>query len=692
MTAQPKTFELTGGLDQETPALLVPPGRAIAALNHESVHRGYQRTEGYERFDGRNAPSSATLYMATFTAGVTLLARGATVTGLTSGATARVLDDATLTSGAWNGTGVGSVPLHNLTGTFTPGEALRVGGVTFATLGTVRESNGIVDGAVVVVERDYLIEARDYLRALIQLVPGSGPVRGVLWYDGKLNAWRDNAGATAGILHQSSAAGWVQPSLGRAVRYKEGTVEIEVGDTVTGAISGATGVVRSIVIDAETDWCRDAAGVMILDSSVGDFISDEVINVGATASAKTAEASGLVTFPAGGRYDFTIHNFYATLGFERIYGANGVGRAFEFDGDDVLIPISTGMPDDRPYFADAHKKHLFLTFEKGSLQHSDLGAPRSFTALFGAAELGAGHEITNVIGNAGSSLLVTTTSSLMMLTGNDSSDWSLDPLTDDNTGALAYTAQRIGQIIYLDLRGVRSVISTQTWGNFKVATFTRQIDTTLRDKRAAGVTPVASCVVKSKDQYLLFFSDGSGISIYFGRKKPEPMPFLYPFIVSCIHVAEVDGEERIFVGATNGYVYELNQGTSFDGEELPAFIHLAFGHQGAPQTFKRYSTQKVQMVAYPETEISAVALFDYDRGYQPLRDEEVFEIAGGGAGWAETVIAEFTWNAPTDAEAVTLLPGMGKSMSLVLFSSSVFMRSYIAQSATAYVSARGTAR
>lgn len=692
MSAQPKSFELNGGLDQETPALTVPPGRAIAALNHESVHRGYQRTEGYERFDGRAAPSSARLFIATFAAGAIELEEGQAVTGLSSGATARVLADATLTAGAWNGTGAGTAPLHQVSGSFTPGEALRVGGVTHATLTSIRESNGVDQGALVPVERDHLLAARNYLRAFIQPVPGSGPVRGVLWYKGKIHAWRDNAGATAAILHQSSAGGWTQPNLGREVRYKEGTSEIVEGNVVTGAISGATGTVRSIVRDGETDWCRDAAGVMILDASVGDFIANEVIRVAGVDKAKTAAASGMVAFPPGGRYDFTIHNFYATLGFERVYGANGVGRAFEYDGEDVIIPISTGMPEDKPFFADAHKQHLFLTYPKGSLQHSDLGEPRSFTALFGAAELGAGHEITNVIGNAGSSLLISTTDSLMMLTGNDSSDWSLDPLTDDNTGAMKYTAQRIGQIVYLDARGIRSVASTQTWGNFKVGTFTRLIDTTLKAKRAAGIQPVASCVVKAKDQYLLFFSDGSGISIYFGRKNPEPMLFEYPFVVSCLHVAEVDGEERVFVGATDGFVYEVNKGTSFDGDTVPAFIQLAFGHQGATQTFKRYPKAIFNMVAGPEAEVSVSPIFDYDRGYQPLKLEELLAFDGGGSMWGDMQTADFVWSAPTDAEATAYLQGMGKSMSLVMFSNSAFMRSYIAQSATIFLSPRGNAR
>ncbi len=136
MTARPLYYPLTGGLDQESAPIAIPPGRAIAVLNHESVSRGYQRTQGFERIDGRAKPSEATYSIATFTAAITTFATGQTVTGLVSGATARVLATPVLTSGAYNGTGVGYVALHLITGTFVTGEAMRVAGVTKATLDT----------------------------------------------------------------------------------------------------------------------------------------------------------------------------------------------------------------------------------------------------------------------------------------------------------------------------------------------------------------------------------------------------------------------------------------------------------------------------------------------------------------------------------------------------------------------------
>jgi hypothetical protein len=73
-------------------------------------------------------------------------------------------------------------------------------------------------------------------------------VRGVLWFDGKLNAWRDNAAATAGVLHHSTAGGWSATDLGHdPASTLGGPYEIKPGDIITGDQSGATATVRYVV-------------------------------------------------------------------------------------------------------------------------------------------------------------------------------------------------------------------------------------------------------------------------------------------------------------------------------------------------------------------------------------------------------------------------------------------------------------
>jgi hypothetical protein len=690
VTAQPTFFPLTGGLDQETPALTMPPGRVIACLNHEMASQGVRRTDGYERFDGRPAPSEARFYLIPFTNGAVAFVPGTQITGQSSGGKFTVLDVAVVTSGSFGGgNAVGYVPATNLIGALVGTENLRIGVTTYAKKGgTVEEADRFASAAN---EALYLamVEAR---RTAIGPVPGSGPVRGVLWYDGKLRAWRDNAGATAGVLHYSDElGGWSPQPLHLLFTFTDGgPYEFQVNDLIEGQTSGAQAVLQSIVVNSG-DWATsDAAGVMVAYMfGAGAFVAGEQLKVGInTDNAELVAVPSAITFPPGGRYEFDIFNFYGSVGFERAYGVNGVGPAFEFDGD-FVIPISTGMPDDKPFLVQAHKYHLFLGFPKGSLQHSDLGEPRSWTARLGASELGMGHELTSIIPSTSSALLVTTETTLAALTGNDSSDWVLQGLSDE-AGAKRFTQQRIGNVIYLDNRGIRSVESTSAYGNFKIGTYTAAINPTLDAKRREGVIPVASCIVKSKDQYLLFFSDGTGVSLFFGRKKPEPMLFEYPFVVSCIEVREVDGVERIWVGATDGYVYELNVGTSFDGADIEAFIALPFGHQGDPRSLKRYHKSIIEMVAGPHVELGVLPQFDYGNDYQPFVQELGTEIEAGDNSW--NLGGNFVWSAPAQSQVEVYLQGVGANMSLLIKSISTLMDSYVLQGVTIMYSVRGRKR
>ena len=85
MSAQPFFFPLAGGLDQESPAVAIAPGRAIAVLNHEAVSTGYARTQGFERFDGRASPAVTAFFVGTFSQGSADMV-GMLIEGATSGA------------------------------------------------------------------------------------------------------------------------------------------------------------------------------------------------------------------------------------------------------------------------------------------------------------------------------------------------------------------------------------------------------------------------------------------------------------------------------------------------------------------------------------------------------------------------------------------------------------------------------
>ncbi|WP_375188405.1 hypothetical protein [Sphingobium yanoikuyae] len=689
MTAAPYPFIIAGGLDQETPTLAIQPGRAIACLNHECAPDGYKRTQGFERFSGKPSPAAYELMIGEFTDSVSSLA-GEIVTGATSGATCRIVAVTVESGDPDDGDAAGTFCADDIDGEFVQAEYLMVDDIAVARLSQPPFQRDRMETAATLA---YWRTATAARRAAILKPEGSGPVRGVLWYDGALYAWRDKVDVSAGRVHKATPNGWTVVDFGSSLAFSGGgPLELIAGSVITGSTSGATATVRSVALDAGTDWAEgDATGSLVLDNVTGTFVEDELLDSAPALGVATVTAfTGPTTIPAGGRYEFVVHNFYGSVGFGRAYGVNGTGPAFEFDGSNLFF-ISTGMPDDRPFLIAEHKKHLFLGFPKGSLQNSALGEPRSFNAILGAAEFGMGKELTNLIPNTADSMIVMTDGSMSALTGNDVSDFLLQTVSED-AGAKRFTAQSIGSVVYMDNRGLRKAAAAQNYGNFNLGTFSTQISKTLDKKRELGAKPCASMVIKAKDQYLIFFDDRTGISFYMGRKNPEAMIFEYPFVVTCCHVAEVDGKERIFVGADDGHVYELNVGPSFDGQAIEAMVQLAYGNQRAPRVNKRYHKIALDVEATPGVQISILAQFDNAGDLQPYPHAENIALTGGGGIWGVSDWADFYWDAPDVARAETSNPGSGENISPIIVSISDFMDGYTLQSATILWSQRGMKR
>ena len=82
---------LTDGLDLVTTPVMVPPGHLISSNNFEpDINGGYKRIPGIERYDGHISPHDGDYYIADVVISG-IIAIGDTITGATSGATAKVL-------------------------------------------------------------------------------------------------------------------------------------------------------------------------------------------------------------------------------------------------------------------------------------------------------------------------------------------------------------------------------------------------------------------------------------------------------------------------------------------------------------------------------------------------------------------------------------------------------------------------
>ncbi|MFN8829158.1 MAG: hypothetical protein ACK50Q_18560 [Labrys sp. (in: a-proteobacteria)] len=659
MSVEDRTFALGGGLDLITPAMMVPSGRAIFAENYEPEVRGYRRIGGYERMDGREKPSTAAYWTLAYRNGTAAFSEGDIVTGQTSGATGRVLASATAATGR--------LALAVVTGTFVEGENLRVGGVTRA----IADAGSLIDGEPdETLRRAYQAAAIAYARSLIQPVPGSGPVRGTVTYRGTIYAWRDNVGATACAMWRATSSGWQAVGNYRTINFSSGgPTEILPLQTITGATSGISAVVRRVILQSGTWPGGDAAGYLVIDNHAGSFVAEN-LNVGASLNVATVAAnSTAITLPAGGRYDFLVKNFFGAAQTERLYFTNGVGYAHEFDGT-TLVPIKVPGLDaatDKPNHIGERSSHLFLSYASGTLMFSGIVDPVVFTVLTGAGEISVGNPIVGMVDSAKTALIIICRSQVHYVTGTDSTTFQRLPISD-RAGGVEWTVQSIGEPAFLDQIGVRRLSATQEFGDWRVGSLTQAVEPLFKAKAKAGVTAVGSMCVASKDQYRLFFSDGSGLVIYLGRKTPEVMPFKYPTVATCCWVGrDVNDREIALLGDASGYLYEVDAGTSFDGAAIPFVIRFPFNHVGSPRSDKRWHLAVLEVDAAPNTKLGIIYEVSYaNPDVQTAPESQDFSLSGGGGFWNEANWDEFYWSSSVQGQAEARLEAVGSNISIAV--------------------------
>lgn len=659
---------LKGGLDQLTPTLALGPGLCREAVNFEcAATGGYARVGGYERYDGRPSPSGGVYAIVQISSFVNTPTVGQTLTGATSTATGTILE-----------LGDNYLVLLPLTGTFVDGEIVSVG-VTMIGL-TV----SLTVSLSIQLQAQYLNLAADALRANIQPVPGSGPIRGIVshFLAGVYNiyAFRDNAGGTACNMFRATSSSWSQMTLFNEVAFSAGGPSIPAdGDTLTQG--GNTAIVKRVVLESGTWASSTAAGRLIVTTpSPGNFAAGAA-TVGAVP-VTLGGAQTAITLAPGGQYEFDLGNFAGQLTTRRIYGADGVNRCFEWDGL-VFVPIRTGAAVDTPKHIRVHHNHLIVSIGS-SIMGSGIGTPYNWTALAGAFEKATGDTITNMLVQPGNqdnaTLAIWGRNSTGMLYGTSTSDFKYVAYATAS-GGIDYMAQNLDQSYVLDDRGVVALRTAQEFGNFADATLTRNIQRFIEEKRSMAV---ASCINKDKSQYRAFFSDGSALYVTLVNGKligSMPQLFAHPF--SCVWNGEhTNGSDISFAGAAeDGYVYQLDIGSSFDGEPIDASITLNWNFLKSPRWEKRFhgASIEVQGLSYSLIQVGYLLGYNSEEIPQPTPADYQSDIGGSGH-WDDAFWDAFSWDGRTLSPTEVPLDGRAENIQFTLASSSDYIYPYTVNS------------
>ena len=613
-----ESFAPTGGLDVVTPPLQVPSGTAISALNFEvDLHAGYSRIGGYDRYvSGRTLTELNFQFMTVTYEGANPIESGTFLVGPTGKVYAKFIGMAT---GGYQLTqGTWQILVVETSPDLQVGQRLMW--TSFEGLNTIIRSLPAPISEGTYEERaEFRRNLRTFLGGIVES-PWQAPGVEV---DPKVYGLV--------VLNDTAVAVMRVASTGNAVF-------VTPDNQINGAIAEGRRWRKSV-----------QSGLPLTINSRVEFV---------TSTIGRLPTDSL-------RFD------------DRAFGVTGTSQAFIFTQTGVET-ISTGMATDTPDHIAIHVNRLWLSFGP-SLQFSALGDPKTWSPVVGAGEINAGSMITGLMPLTGESentaLLVSTERKLFILYGDNVDNFKLVEYAD-NSGALTGTLQWMGRAIFQNAFGLTTLSASQAFGGFASSSISSAIKPFLDSRRNKAT---ASMIVRNKNQYRVFFEDGSGVYVTFRPNKngyltPSGMfPIQFPHKITCAWSSILkgrgtlpEGEELILVGTETGDVFRLDVGWSFNGEPIPWHLRLAFNHFRDPSRIKafRRCRLEVQSAGYSAAQVG------YDIDYRGPEREITpdFRIntteQGANRFWSDAQWNRFRWDV-TLTEPITVdTPGSGQNFSL----------------------------
>jgi hypothetical protein len=658
-----------GGLDLVTPSLSLPPGSLRTAQNYECTQAGgYARIEGYERFDGKFAPSAAGYVIVQFTAFLFKPAVGDVLNQDVSVATGKVVAVRQMPGATY-------VALTQVLGNFDTTHMVHDGandvGIPIPALATITGKQNAM----------YTAAAANVYRALINPVPGSGPILDVFHLvvgnQDKVFAFRANAGGTAVNLYQASTSGWTSVALNNQIAFTASSVLPLQGDTLTQGAVHAT--ILRVVWSTGTTGASSAAGTLVLSNPTGGNFAAGAATSSSGGVLTLSGAQTAITLLPGGVWEHDKYNFSSASGQQKVYGCDGVNKGYEFDGV-TYTPIPTGANPDAPKHVVCHKGYLIFSLQ-GSIIGSAPAQPFKWTATDGAWEIATGGTVTGMVTVPGAqttaTLAVFQAENTAFLYGTDRTTFNYVTF-NTGIGALPGSIQNLFDVFVFDSLGVITVQTTLNFGNFASSSLTKNLLPFIIQQRTKIST---SCVFHTKGQYRVFFKDGYGLYLTMvNQQYLGAIPVQFPNPVNCIDVSNVStGAEKIYFGSSDnlGYVYQMDIGTSFDGQPINSYLTLAWDNLRSPRVLKRFRALSIEMQGNGYAEVMLGYNLNWKLPFvaQPLDLTFVSSFALA-QNWDQFTWDQFTWDGSTLAPSDMDIGGTAENIQLTIYSSTDFIPTY----------------
>jgi hypothetical protein len=545
-------IEFRGGLISNLSPLqhgLQAPGSARLLRNFEpSVEGGYRRIQGFSKFSSSLVPSFGNV-----------LVQG-------SGQSGTTLIVANLFIAPQEGD---TLTIAGVTGTYT----IATGGVSYNSTNKV--------ATLTLVET---LDSSPADKAAVTFNVNRGLITGVAFWENNTIAVRNNN------VFTSTGTTWTR---------------INVPSYGTVLVNGATQTGASLIVDGLTGIPQAGdtftiAGVELVYTVLS---TPTVTSGGATLSISPSLDSSpadnaAITFLTANRTSTQKNRFtkYRIGTTEKIASVNNV--SYPVIWDNSVYNQLNSAPTDVLGASHVvwHKNQMF--FAKGDLL--TFTAPYTdsdFNPANGAGNIAIGSRISGIIPFR-EQLIIFSENKISRLVGNTLADFVLQPITDNIGCVDDDTIREVGSdVMFLGPDGLRLLSATDRIGDFDIAVVSKPIQKEMTEL-INSATSFTSVSIKKKSQYRLLgykddVNESSTGGIIGAQLLDEESSYfawaqlrgIKAFVADTLYRGKI--ETVVFAGNT-GYVYKMESGNSFDGQNIPALFATPYIPVQDPQLRKTF--------------------------------------------------------------------------------------------------------
>ena len=431
-------------------------------------------------------------------------------------------------------------------------------------------------------------------------------------------------------------------------------------------------------------------------TGVGPVLGVKVVNSGEVLAVRSDGTNSIVYHSSGsgwtakltmtnngGRVRFTELNFGAGTVVLMVDGYN-YPAAFN-DATNTATSI-TGLTDIQgAEYVSVYKTTTF--YAKGTnLYFTAPSTYDDFSAANGAGVINVGQEITG-LAVFREQLIIFTRNSIKRIVGSTIADFQLAPITDRIGCISGDTIQEVGgDVMYVAPDGVRLLSATDRIGDFGLDIASDPISKDAY-KFLQSTSDFCSVVLREKAQYRIFSyvaseqsrSSKGLLATKFISQGAAGMAWATTKGIKAYcadsKYTEAYDETTIFAN-DDGYVYELDTGSSFDGDVIEAIYESPYMPITDPQTRKTF--YKMTLYADPNGSMTLDVNFKYDFDTSTntgVIQPSTFTIQSSGTavflfGGTTSTFGTATFGGELDKVYNTNIIGSGKTVALRIEDSS----------------------